>query len=92
MVKVSYDRKYDAVIIEFQGKIDAAQADQSFFDVEKVLPKKGRGFKVLTDFTGAERMEIEVKGAVKKNDGPPQCARCHGNPTGNSRSFRGHRI
>ncbi len=58
MIKVSYDHKCNTLMIEFIGKIDAAQAEHSFLDVKKVLPKQAKGFKLLTDFTLAERMDI----------------------------------
>ncbi len=66
MIKVRYDRTCNTLVIDFIGKIDAAQAEHSFFDVKKVLPKQGKGFKLLTDFTLAERMDIEIKESVEK--------------------------
>jgi len=38
MIKVSYNQEHNTVIIEFEGNIDAAQAEQFFFDIENVLP------------------------------------------------------
>ncbi len=66
MIKVSYDRKCNALVIEFIGTIDAAQAEHSFLEVRKVLPKQAKGFKLLTDFTLAESMDIKIKESVEK--------------------------
>lgn len=66
MVKVSYDDEHNTVIIEFEGNIDAAQAKQFFSDLEKVLPKPGKGFKLLTDFSSVQTMELAVKDEIKK--------------------------
>src|SRR5437773_3229947 len=66
MIKVSYNQEHNTVIIEFQGNIDATQAEQFFFDIEKVLPKHGKGFKLLTDFSSVDTMELEVQRAIKK--------------------------
>ena len=66
MVKVSYDDEHNTVIIEFEGNIDAAQAESFFSDVEKVLPKPGKGFKLLTDFSSVQTMELAVKDEIKK--------------------------
>ena len=66
MVKVSYDDEHNTVIIEFEGHIDAAQAESFFSDVEKVLPKPGKGFKLLTDFSSVQTMELAVKDEIKK--------------------------
>jgi len=66
MVKVSYDDEHNTVIIEFEGNIDIAQAERFFSDIEKVLPKPGKGFKLLTDFSSVQTMELAVKDEIKK--------------------------
>ncbi len=66
MIKVSYDRTYNTLVIDFIGKIDAVQAERSFLDVKKVLPKQAKGFKLLTDFTLAESMDIEIKEPIER--------------------------
>ena len=66
MVKVSYDREHNTVIIEFEGNIDASQAEKVFPDLEKILPKHGKGFKLLTDFSSVQTMELKVKAAIEK--------------------------
>jgi hypothetical protein len=58
MVKVSYDREHNTVIIEFEGNVDAAQAKQFFSDLEKVRPKPGKDFTLLTDFSLVDTMEL----------------------------------
>ena len=66
MIKTSYDAKHNAVIIEFRGAVDAAQADRSVTDIEKVLPKDGKGFTLLTDMTGLQKMDPDVQGAITR--------------------------
>ena len=66
MIKVSYDRTCNTLVIDFIGKIDAVQAERSFLDVKKVLPKQAKGFKLLTDFTLAESMDIEIKEPIER--------------------------
>src|SRR3989442_10783694 len=66
MIKVSYNQEHNTVIIEFEGNIDGAQAEQFFFDIENVLPTHGKGFKLLTDFSSVDTMELEVQRAIKK--------------------------
>jgi len=66
MVKVSYDREHNTIIIEFEGDIDASQAENVFPDLEKILPKHGKGFKLLADFSSVQTMELKVKAAIEK--------------------------
>jgi anti-anti-sigma regulatory factor len=66
MVNVSYDHEHNTVIVEFKGNIDAAQAEQFFSDIEQVLPRHGKGFKLLTDFSSVEAMDLAVQRGIKK--------------------------
>ena len=66
MIKVSYDRERNAVIIEFAGKINIAEAERSYPEIQKVVSKAGKGFKLLTDLTLVEVMESEVQATIKK--------------------------
>jgi anti-anti-sigma regulatory factor len=66
MVKVRYDRKRNTVIVEFVGNVDAAQAKHFFADLEKVRPNPTKEFKLLTDFSLVDTMEIGVKGEIEK--------------------------
>jgi anti-anti-sigma regulatory factor len=66
MVKVRYDRKRNTVIVEFEGNVDAEQAEQFFADLEKVRPKLAKEFKLLTDFSLVDTMEFNVKGEIEK--------------------------
>ena len=66
MIKAGYDREHNAVIIEFEGNIDGMQAEHFFSDLEKVLPKHGKGFKLLADFTSVQTMEMNVKAEIEE--------------------------
>ena len=66
MINVSYDQEHNTVIIEFVGKIDAAQGEQYLPDIPKVLPKHGKGFTLLVDLSAAESIDSEIRGSIKK--------------------------
>ncbi len=66
MITVSYNGEHNTIIIEFEGAVDAVQAEQSFRDVEQVLSQCSPGFRVLTDLSSLKTMDIDVKGAVEK--------------------------
>ena len=66
MIKARYDSEVNAVIIEFEGKIDALQAERFAPEIQKVVPKHGKGFKLLTDFTRLDAMDLEIQGIIKK--------------------------
>jgi hypothetical protein len=54
------------VILEFEGNVDAAQAERIFSDFEKVLPQPGKGFTLLADFSSVQSMELPVKHKIEK--------------------------
>lgn len=66
MIKASYDQEYNTLIIEFEGKIDAAQGASFYLEVQSIVPKDRKGFKILTDFTSIQQMNSDIKEAVKK--------------------------
>jgi peroxiredoxin/anti-anti-sigma regulatory factor len=66
MVKASYDDKWNAVILEFSGNVDGAQAWRLSSDLEKILSNRSKGFTLLADFSSVETMEPEVEVEVKK--------------------------
>jgi len=66
MIKVRDDRPHDAVIVEFEGDVDLAQAQRSFGDLRKLVAKHGKGFKVLVDFTSVASMDVDVECEIKE--------------------------
>jgi anti-anti-sigma regulatory factor len=66
MIKVRDDRPHDAVIVEFAGDVDIAQARRSFGDVKKLVARHGKGFKVLVDFSSVATMDVDVEGEMKE--------------------------
>jgi len=66
MLKASYDRERNTVIIEFIGKVNAAQTEPFFAEIQKVVPKHGKGFRLLTDFTALEEMGDDIQASIKK--------------------------
>ena len=67
MIKVGYNDKRNVVIIEFIDKIDAAQAEQSYLDIQKIIPQCNKGFKILTDLSRVEFMDPKSVGMIKKS-------------------------
>jgi hypothetical protein len=66
MIKVSYDAEHNAVVIVFEGEIDAAQVENAFIDIEMIMPRCSKGFKVLADFSPVSATEPEVQGELEK--------------------------
>ena len=66
MLKASYDQARNTVIVEFIGKVDAAQTEPFLAEIQKVVPKHGKGFRLLTDFTLLEEMGDDVQASIKK--------------------------
>ncbi len=64
MIRASYAREYNVVVLDFKGNVDGAQAKQVYSDLEKILPEKG--FSLLADLTSIDTMEPEVEEEVKK--------------------------
>lgn len=66
MINASYDSKLNTVFIEFNGKIDANQAEKYYSDIQKIVPRGSDGFKVLTDFSKADGIDFAVRDSIKK--------------------------
>lgn len=66
MIKSYYDHRWNAVVIEFEGKISTAEAESFHPEIKKLIPLQ-KGFRVLTDFTLVEGMDPEVLQVIKKN-------------------------
>src|SRR4051812_38852404 len=65
MVKIGYDAKSDAVVVEFEGDVDAPQAARALAALDRLIPKERRGFKLLSDFSAAGVMEPEVENVIR---------------------------
>jgi hypothetical protein len=66
MVKVTYDAAHNAVIMEFSGKVDVPQMEKLCRDLQKVVPENCGGFKLLTDLSGIDSVDLAVREPVKK--------------------------
>jgi hypothetical protein len=66
MIKVNYDAEHNAVIVEFEGNVDAAQARQYYADLEKALPKGTEPLKLLVDISSINTMELEARDEIEK--------------------------
>lgn len=66
MINASYDKKRNTVIIEFFGEIDSVQAEKFYSDIQNIIPKCAKGFKLLTDFSELQSMDIKLRDTIKK--------------------------
>jgi hypothetical protein len=66
MITARYDQESNTVIIEFSGNVNTSQAEPFYQEIQKTVPKHGKGFKVLTDFTSLQGMDLEVRNSVKR--------------------------
>ena len=66
MMKTRYDSQHNAVIVEFSGDVTVAEAEQVFADLDNVLPKHGKGFMLLTDFSTVKTMEMGIKQEIEE--------------------------
>ncbi len=66
MIKVNYDQEHNTVIIEFVGKIDAAHGEEYLPNLHKVIPKHGKGFKLLVDLSLVQKMDPKFQVSIKK--------------------------
>jgi len=66
MIKSYYDSEHNTVIIEFEGVVNASEAENFHPQIQKLIPAK-KGFRILTDFTLLEGMDYEVLHVIKKN-------------------------
>lgn len=65
MIKSRYDAARRTVILEFEGRIDADQAERFLEDIHRDVPPDG-GFRLLTDLSGIEEVDPGVAGAIKR--------------------------
>jgi hypothetical protein len=66
MITLGYDREHAAVIIEFAGRIDAAQAEQFYARLDAIVPTCRKGFSILTDLSKVEEMDFDIRGWIQK--------------------------
>jgi anti-anti-sigma regulatory factor len=66
MINIQYDAVDKTVVVDFKGRIDAAQAQDSYAELDRIVPRDQAGFKLLIDLTGVDEMEPEVENVMKK--------------------------
>jgi D-arabinose 1-dehydrogenase-like Zn-dependent alcohol dehydrogenase len=66
MVKLHYDNDQNVVVLEFEGNVDVAEARKSFDEMGKTIPQKGKGFRLLTDFSKLDTIDLSVKSFIEK--------------------------
>ena len=66
MIQSRYDKRHNVAIIEFSGRVDKAQAEEHYSRIEQIVPQDVRSFKILTDFSGVQTMDLEIQDIIKK--------------------------
>jgi hypothetical protein len=66
MIEIAYSEEHNVLTITYAGKIDAAQAEKFYSDIQKLGPKYKTGFKILADLSQVQCMAPETLNAVKK--------------------------
>ena len=64
MIDIRYDKKRNTVVIEFSGKIDAAQGKEYLPKIPAIIPKNGKGFNLLVDASKVESIDPKLKDTV----------------------------
>jgi anti-anti-sigma regulatory factor len=66
VINISYNQQQNTVFIEFVGKIDAAEGEQHFPNLPKVIPQHGKGFTLLVDLSLVESMDPKILKSITK--------------------------
>lgn len=66
MIKVAYDAPHKTITLAFEGTIDGRQAERSNDELAEILKDTPRGFRVLSDLSAVDSMEIEVEAEMIK--------------------------
>ena len=66
MIKTSYENDLNAVIIEFIGIVEASEGEKYFAELPGAIPKHGKGFNLLVDLSSLQRMDPQIRPAIKK--------------------------
>ena len=66
MIQINYDRRHNAVVIEFSGKVDTDQGEQYLPRIPEVIPKHGKGFALLVDLSSVESMDTKIQESITK--------------------------
>ena len=66
MFKVDLDKTHNIVLIKIGENFNAEQAEALYADLQQILPQAKKGFKVLTDLSFLEKMDIEAHHPIEK--------------------------
>lgn len=66
MIKARYDQNRNVLVIELAGKINAPQMSALCGEVQALLPRLRKGFKLLTDLTEVYEVDPDIKEPTKK--------------------------
>lgn len=67
MIKFSYDKKRNIVILAYEGNVDVGEAREIHRKLQTLVPKCRRGFKLLVDLSLVENIKKEVLPVIKEN-------------------------
>jgi len=66
MFSVKFDKKDCLLLVSFQGNFDTQQAEQLYKELENMRPKVRKGFRVVTDLSKLEVMDINCVPYIEK--------------------------
>ena len=66
MVDVKVNRAYTAIVVTFRDAVDAQQTEELYNNLQQIIPKLERGFKILTDLSFLESMDTEAHLSIEK--------------------------
>ncbi len=66
MFSVKFDKKNDILMVSFWGDFDAHQSQKLYKELENMLPNLRKGFRILTDLSGLDTMDINAAPYIEK--------------------------
>ncbi|MDD4202779.1 MAG: hypothetical protein PHQ52_04875 [Candidatus Omnitrophica bacterium] len=66
MIEFKVNNDHTAIVITFKDSVDAKQTEQLHDSLQNIIPKLKRGFKLLTDLSFMEKMDIDAHLSIEK--------------------------
>ncbi|MDP8289351.1 MAG: hypothetical protein P9M02_00050 [Candidatus Susulua stagnicola] len=66
MVEVKVNNVHNTMVVTFRGVVDVQQIEELHNNIQQIIPKLESGFKILTDLSLLESMDIEAHSLVEK--------------------------
>ena len=66
MVQVTFNEAHSLLTIVFKDVVDGKQAEKLYKELQQLAPKLKKGFKILTDLSSLEIIEMEAHIPIEK--------------------------